>query len=166
MKKIFLLVAVGVLFALGAQAQQKIGYINSSELMAAMPEYKKATDDITAYQKTFIDQGQTMQKELETKYNAYMSTDPKTLSDAVKQVKEKEIQDLQKRLQELESSMQEKVSAKQDELMKPVFEKAKKAIEDVGKENGYTYVLDAAGLLYAKEGDNVLSLVKAKLGIK
>jgi outer membrane protein len=166
MKKILLLVAVGVMFALGAQAQQKIGYINTDELMAAMPEYKQATDEIIAYQKTFVDQGQVMQKELETKYNAYVNTDPKTLTDAVRQVKEKELNDLQLRIRDLEESMNEKVRAKQNDLMKPVFDKVKAAIDNVGKENGYAYILDANAVLFADGKDNVLPMVKAKLGIK
>lgn len=166
MKKILLLVAVGVMFAMGAQAQQKVGYINTDELMSSMPEYKKATEDVVAYQKTFLDQGQAMSKELETKYTAYMGVDPKTLTDAVKQVKEKEITDLQKRIGELEESMKEKVGAKQNELMKPVFDKVKAAIDGVGKENGYSYILDAGAILFANEKENVLPLVKAKLGVK
>jgi outer membrane protein len=50
--------------------------------------------------------------------------------------------------------------------MQPIMDKARKAIEAVGKENGYQYIYDAAGLLYAQDSDNVLPLVKAKLGLK
>jgi outer membrane protein len=53
-------------------------------------------------------------------------------------------------------------------MYKPILEKADKAIKDVAKENKYDYIFDASGgaILFAKDSDNVLSLVKTKLGIK
>jgi outer membrane protein len=44
---------------------------------------------------------------------------------------------------------------------------AKKAIEQVAKENGYTYIFDTSvgAVLYWEESDNVLSLVKKKLNL-
>jgi len=164
MKKIFLLLTAGLLFAISVQAQ-KLGYINTADLMEAMPEYTKAIDDLKAYQKTFQDQGQAMIKEYQTKVEAYQKEEA-TMTDVIKEIKQKEIGDLQNRLQDLNDSMGEKMDAKQKELMQPIMDKARKAIETVGKENGYQYIYDAAGLLYAQDSDNVLPLVKAKLGLK
>jgi outer membrane protein len=47
------------------------------------------------------------------------------------------------------------------------LDKADKAIKDVAKEKGYDYIFDASNgvLLHAKDGDNILSMVKTKLGI-
>ena len=91
-----------------------------------------------------------------------------TMSDAVKTVRQKELQDLEARIREYQQSAQEKIGKKKEELYKPILEKADKAIKEVAKEKGYDYVFDASGgaLLYAKEGDNLLPMVKAKLGIK
>jgi len=164
MKKIFLLMTAGLFLAMSVQAQ-KLGYINTADLMEAMPEYTKAIDDLKAYQKTFQDQGQAMIKEYQTKVEAYQK-DEATMTDVIKEIKQKEIGDLQNRLQDLNDSMGEKMDAKQKELMQPIMDKARKAIEAVGKENGYQYIYDAAGLLYAQDSDNVLPLVKAKLGLK
>ena len=48
-----------------------------------------------------------------------------------------------------------------------MIEKARKAISEVAEENGYTYIFDAGVgiLLYYDKGDNILPLVRAKLGI-
>ena len=53
-------------------------------------------------------------------------------------------------------------------LMQPVMEKALNAIKEVGKENGFTYIFDMnAGILYAAENSqDVLPLVKKKLGLQ
>jgi outer membrane protein len=166
MKKI--LIVLGLLFA-GTQvdAQQKIGYINSEELIMAMPEAKKADADITAYAKTFQDQLQAMQKELETKYKAY-EAGVKTMTEAMKDVKEKELTDLQNRIQSVQQGAEEKIAAKRQDMLKPITEKADAAIQAVAKEKGYSYILDAnaGGIIYALPSDNILADVKTKLGIK
>jgi outer membrane protein len=166
MKKI--MIVLGLLYA-GNQvnAQQKIGYINSEELIMAMPEAKKADADITAYAKTFQDQLQAMQKELETKYKAY-EAGVKTMTEAMKDVKEKELTDLQNRIQSVQQGAEEKIAAKRQDMLKPITEKADAAIQSVAKEKGYAYILDAnaGGIIYALPTDNILADVKTKLGIK
>jgi len=166
MKKI--IIAVAFLFAgLYANAQQKIGYINSQELISSMPEAKKVSADIEAYKKTFTDQMASMQKELETKYKAYQDG-AKTMSEPIKTVKEKELQDLQGRMGSFEQSAQEKIEGKLQELLAPVNDKAQKAIEAVAKEKGYAYIMDTSVgvIIYALPGDNIIESVKSKLGIK
>jgi outer membrane protein len=56
-------------------------------------------------------------------------------------------------------------------MLKPIIDKAKKAVEDVGKEKGLIYVFDVSGelgtiLYHSNESVDVLPLAKAKLGIK
>jgi outer membrane protein len=148
-------------------AQQKIGYINSDELLMSMPEAKKADAEISAYAKTFQDQLTAMQKELETKYKAY-EAGVKTMTEAMKDVKEKELQDLQNRMQSTQQSAEEKIASKRQEMLKPITEKADAAIQTVAKEKGYSYIFDAnaGGIIYALPTDNILQDVKNKLGIK
>jgi outer membrane protein len=167
MKKIVLFLACGLVFGNMAFAQTKLGYINSAELLKMMPEAKKADSNIQAYTKTFQDQLQSMSKEYEKKVQDYQAGE-KTMTDAIKEVKVKEIQDLQGRMEAFNQSAQEKVDKKREELLKPVLDKADKAIKDVAKEKAYDYVFDSSvgSLLYAKDSDNILPLVKAKLGIK
>ena len=52
-------------------------------------------------------------------------------------------------------------------FMQPMIEKANQAINDVAKENGFTYVFDTASgsLLVFPDGDDILPLVKTKLGL-
>ncbi len=171
MKKFAMTLAAGLLttitsFAIG-ETGMKLGYVNSQELLSVMPEMTKADADLKTYAKQYQDQLETMGKEFEKKGGDYQSTE-KTMSDAVKTVKQKELQDLEGRIREFQQSSQEKISKKKEDLYKPILEKADKAIKDVAKEKGYDYVFDASGgsLLYAKETDNLLPLVKTKLGIK
>ena len=167
MKKIVLFLActlfVGSVFA---QAP-KFGYIDSRELLSMMPEVKKADTVLQAYAKSFQDQLESMGKDYQKKVQEYQAQD-KTMTDAVREVKGKEIQSLEERIQTTQQSAQDKVAKKKEELYGPVLEKADKAIKEVAKANNYDYVFDASAgvLLYAKESDNILSLVKTKLGLK
>ena len=54
-------------------------------------------------------------------------------------------------------------------LLKPLLDRAEAAIKTVAKENGYSYIFDSSkggAVLYSPESEDVLPLVKAKLGIK
>ena len=171
MKKFALLFLSGLTmtvssFAIG-EVGLKLGYVNSQELLSVMPEMTKADADLKTFAKQYQDQLESMGKEFEKKGNDYQ-TGEKTMSDAVKEVRQKELQSLEGRIREYQQSAQEKIGKKKEDLYKPILEKADKAIKDVAKEKGYDYVFDASGgsLLYAKDSDNLLPVVKTKLGIK
>ncbi len=165
MKKIVFLLALGITIGFSAQAQKKLGYINSQELLEKMREARKADTALQQYQKSLEDQFRTMATDAQAKFKEYEEKE-KTWTDAVKEVKTKELQDLQNRIQEFQQGAEEKVAKKRQELFKPILDKAQKAIKDVGVEGSYDYIYDGSSLLYAKDSENILPLVKAKLGIK
>jgi Skp family chaperone for outer membrane proteins len=69
----------------------KIGYINSAELLSAMPSKIKADSDISKYAREFQTQIESMMKEYQNKAQE-LETKGKTMSDAIREVKLKEIQ--------------------------------------------------------------------------
>ncbi len=167
MRKVLLLLICSLFVGNAVFAQTKFGYIDSRELLSLMPEVKKADSSLQLFAKSYQDQLEGMGKEYQKKVQEYQGQ-AKTMTDAVKEVKEKELMDLQGRIESTQQSAQEKVAKKKEELYSPILEKADKAIKDVAKANNYDYVFDASSgsLLHAKESDNILSLVKTKLGIK
>lgn len=53
------------------------------------------------------------------------------------------------------------------QLVQPLIDKAKKAIEEVAKENGFTYIIDtSSGALLYSGGEDILPLVKKKLNLQ
>lgn len=146
----------------------KIVYLNSTVLLASMPEKINADSALAKYARSFQDQIDIMMKEYQAKGQQYQANE-KTMTDAMKEVKMKEIQDLQNRIESTQQSAQEKVQQKKQDVYTPVLEKADKAIKAVAKEKGYDYVFDigAGGtVLFGKEEYDITPLVKAKLGIK
>jgi outer membrane protein len=165
--KIMLGAALIMCLGLGSVKAQKIAYIDFQELMQQMPEYKKANTDMEAFGKTLQDQLKLMSEELERKYADYQKNQAK-MADAIKDLKEKELRDMQARIQEFQETAQDNVRKKETEMLKPIIEKAKSTISVVAKENSYTYVMDSSPgtpLLYKPDGDNIMGAVKKKLGI-
>ncbi len=165
----FLTVLVLVTFAFTASAQktQKFGHIDFAKLYAIMPGQDSIQKAYDSYAKGLQSQLSTMQAELENKYMEYQANQA-TMSNIIRQAKEREIQDLQTRMEEFNMEAQQDLANKEAELTSPVIETARKAVEEVAKENGYTYVFNSTEglLLYATPSDNILPLVKQKLGIE
>jgi len=169
MKKIVVILACTLLTSnfIFAQTSPKIGWIESAELLQSMPEKAKADTELAKYQKDFQSQIENMMKEYQSKVQQFQAGE-KTMTEAMKEVKGKEIQDLQGRIESIQQSAQEKVLQKKQDVYAPILEKADKAIKAVAKEHNYDYIIDKSGgaLLYGKDADNILPLAKAKLGIK
>ena len=169
MKKVVLFLACGLLLGnvVFGQTALKLGWINSAELLQAMPEKAKADSDVAKYARSFQDQIDIMMKDYQSKGQDYQAKE-KTMTDAMKDVRMKEIQDLQNRIQSIQESAQEKLQTKKQDAYSPILDKADKAIKFVAKEKNYDYIFDQSQgmLLFGKEGDNILPLVKAHLGIK
>lgn len=149
MKKIILFSGL-FLFGLSnltVHAQIKLGHINSSDLVALMPETKKSEDSLKRYTEDLNGQLEQMLAELKTKYTEYQSKQS-SWSEAVREYRGKEIQDLQTNIDNFQQRAQQDISSKREELLRPIMERAEQAIKDVAKEGKYTYVFDSGGGLY------------------
>lgn len=162
------LVAVCVLFMGNfAKAQTKIGYVNFSELVRAMPEFKTVQTQVDAYQKQFIDQLNTMNTTFQTEAKDFQ-TKSATMTDAARTAKQGELADMQQRMQNFQTDAQQKVEAKSNELIKPITDKVRTTVEEVAKEKGYGYVFDSSTTQFvvSPPSDDLGAAVKAKLGLK
>jgi outer membrane protein len=165
MKKIIFLTLLSLL-TLSSIAQNKFGYIDSQELLILMPERKAAETEVQNFAKSLETQLGSMTAEYQQSVQEYQ-TNEATYTDLVKQDKIAEITGLEQRIQSFQQNAQQSLQTKEQELLEPILSKARKAIEDVAAEGNYTYIFDKSigSILYAKESENVLSLVKKKLGL-
>ena len=62
-------------------------------------------------------------------------------------------------LQNWQQIVQQATQQKQDQLLEPIIRKAMAAIQEVAKENGYTYVYTQDALFVAPPADDLLPLV-------
>ena len=150
-------------------ASSKIGYADVDYIFSQMPEAKQIETELNSTQTALKKQIDSKVQEFQTKLAAYQK-ELNTMLDAVRQNTERELQQLQENLQKLQQDAQTTIDNKRTQLMEPVYKKVGKAIEDVAKENGYTFVLNQqiGGLdviLYGDENNDVSDLVLKKLGV-
>lgn len=163
------LLIVSCLFVGGtalSQNKMKFGHIDSQELLESMPEKVEADKALEAYANQLQKQLQTMSTEWEAKMADYRKNQA-VMTDIIKQAKEEEISNLEQRIQNFQQNAQSSLAKKEGEVYQPILDKAREAIEAVAKENNFNYVFDSSSgsLLYQPESDDVLPLVKKKLGI-
>ena len=168
MKKLIATVVLGFsIFGLtnNAYSQNKIGHINTDELVAVMPEAEKANTELQDYQTSLQQQGNDYLNELNEKDSLFVK-DSLKLSPAAKELRRNDLVQLYQKVQGWRETMQQMISDKQQALLGPIQTKALDAIKAVAKENGYSYILNESSLLVSPPSDDILPLVKKKLGIK
>jgi outer membrane protein len=165
MKKNIFIILLSCL-TLFLNSQNKFGYIDSQELLILMPERDAAEKEVQEFAKTLEGQLASMTAEYQQRVEEYQKNEP-TYTDLVKQDKIAEITGLEQRIQTFQQNAQQSLQIKEKELLEPILTKARNAIEEVAKEGKYTYIFDKSigSILYAKENENVLPLVKKKLGL-
>ena len=168
MKKIvtIVLVVVGMLVANSqTQAQTKIGYISLNELIVAMPEYKKADTSMMDYQTALNQNFEDMKKEFTEQDSLLGSMDTVKYTKAQLELKRQNLGEMYLKLQGWQQQAQQLYQQKQQELLSPIQKKAQDVIQNVAKENGYTFVLAKEALLYYPSAEDLMPLAKKKLGL-
>jgi len=170
MKNLLKVLAIVMLIAVAAntnaQKASKIGHIDFGKLLEQMPGQDTVKVVMEKYVQSLQGELQTMNSELELKIADYQKNSAST-SSIIKATKEKEITDLQGRIESFQQVAQQDIQSKQTELITPFVDKARQAIKDVAKEGGFAYIINAVEdiVLYSDGGEDVMPLVKKKLGI-
>ncbi len=168
MRKITLLAIVLMSTIFTIQAQ-KIGHMNSGNLLAEMPETGRADSVLVIYQKQLAMKGDTLAKAFESEYKAFMgANNAGTLSKAQAQKRQEALQKQQQYLQGYSQDMEQKVGILRKQLLQPILGRLDAAIQNVGKEGKYEFILDTSSgsALFANETFDVTALVKQKLNLK
>ena len=147
-------------------AQSKIAHIASQELVESMPSYKEAQAQLEKLQKTYDAEIRDMMTEAQKTMKRYES-EAATKTEEENSKRAQELQSTQRRIQEHGQNAQQDLQKKEIDLLKPVYEKARVAIQKVARAKGYNYVLDSSngsGVIMA-DGYNLMPDVKKELGM-
>ena len=167
MNRLFSIILLSLSFILSGESQ-KIGYINSQEILASLPEVKQANSDIEVMKTMFRKKGEDMVKELQGKYQDLQKKQQSGELAPVDIDKQSALLKLEEaKLSDFEKSSQDKIYQKSEELLQPIQDRVNKAIKDVATENGFLYIFDAGMgvILYSDPAGDATKLVKMKLGI-
>lgn len=163
MKKIII---VMLLIAPMALSAQKFGHINTQELFAQMPEVAQIKLKMDTIQGQYEAQLASMNEEIQKKAQDYQAQEA-TMPDAVKQIRQQELQEMQQRIQLFYQTAEQDIQKKQQDLLTPVHERMAKAIKAVGERENYTYIFDSAAMVHiGNDAIDATPAVKKELGIK
>ena len=164
MKK--LIIFLLMMLPLGVFAQEsKIAIVNTQEVIQAMPEFATMQKQMADMEAKYKNEMQVMNAEYTKKYSDFIAQQD-SLTENIKLRRMQEIQDIQERMDNFVQVAQQDVQKKQQELLQPIQQKLHEAIQKVGEEKGYTYIIDPAALLYT--GTNAVDatpFVRTKLGL-
>ena len=167
-KTLKLTLAIALLMGSTSLFAQKFGRINTQEIIMAMPETKTMQTNMEAYAKELQDNIETMNVEFNTKLQDFQKNF-NTMNDMAKEMKEKDLNDLQARIREFQERAQQEYQKKQNELLAPIIETAKNAIDKISAAGGYLVVFDTStgSLAYFDEATltDIAPEVKKELGI-
>lgn len=145
----------------------KLAIVNVQELFDAMPEKATAEASLKNASDKYQAEYKTIQDEFNKKYADYQAL----ANDAAtpQTIKERRMQELQENDQKIQS-FQRQAKLDLDELRKnltaPIYAKIQKAVEAVGNEEGFTYIIDTSDNRVVFRGAGAIDVtakVKAKL---
>lgn len=163
-----MILVISMTFAMNVNAQVlKFGHINSQELLTQLPEMEAALKKLETLNTNNNEQLTKMQAEMKTKTEAFIA-EQATLTELIKAQRQQELQQMDQNVRAFYQAAQQEMQTKEQELTVPIIEKARVAVEEVGKENGFTYIFDISkgGVIFqGVQSVDVMPLVKKKLGL-
>ncbi|ACF14254.1 outer membrane chaperone Skp (OmpH) [Chloroherpeton thalassium ATCC 35110] len=147
-----------------AVAQQKIGYVESDKIMAAMPEFSDLQGKLSAYELQWKNEIAKKRSSLDSLFKDYQSKEI-LYTEVLKESKKKEILKFE---QEIAAYQNQKFGVsgeyfkKQTELMKPIQTRIFNAMKMLARDENYDFVFDKSGeilLLYTNEEYNLTQKV-------
>ena len=165
MKKIIILLFL--ILPLGLFAQDaKIAIVRVAEITPALPEFVSMQNQLEELNQMYEKELKQMQDEYTNKYTSYVEQQ-ETLTENIKIRRMQEIEQIRERIDNFLQAASQDVQQKQQDLYAPIQQKVFFAINSVGSEKGYTYILVPEALLYV--GANAIDatpFVKSKLGLQ
>lgn len=140
---IFLLSMAGVTFA---QSEIKIGFV---DLSRAFDEYQKTKD----FDKDLEKKGDIKQQQREklVKEVRKMRDEIELMNEKAREKKEQDIEEKIRSLQEFDQAAKTELTKERDDMVRDILREMNEVIQDHGRKNGYSIILNDRVLLYGGE---------------
>lgn len=171
MKKYLLAIILSV-SAFGFATAQKVGYVNSKEVMSKMDDYNTAQNDINATSQKWQQELEKMYKRIDEKYKEYQANEV-IMPEDVRKDKQDEIFKMErdaKEYREKKFGYNGELFQLQESKIKPIQERVMKAVEVVAGKKRVDFIFDkAAGdvtWLYTNATFDLTAEVQKELGLE
>lgn len=160
-----LLLFSALLISLNTSAQ-KIGHVNSQDILIAMPEYKKASDSLQRIQMQKQRNLQTMALRLDNEKKSYLSKQDSYDLD-MQRYESNRIKQLEQNLMSYRQQAARDLDSLQMVFLEDIMDKIEVAVKKVAEEKNYEYIFnyspDMQLMLYYKKENDITPLVKKEL---
>ena len=148
-------------------AEIKIGYVDSNEIMTKFEEVRQVQVDLEKEQRRLEGDYNNLVSRLDSLEQDYQRQ-RLLMSETRRNEKKNEIANMEKSIQKFQLDKfgpEGEIYKKQNQLLKPVLGKIDAAIQQVGRDRGYDFILDAmsGALLYALDSHNLTEAVMDEL---
>lgn len=167
MKRASLAVVIA-LFAAGLFAQNaKFGHVNLQEILVHLPEYDSASNEINQLETTYNLDYERLQVELNRLVEAFRTD---TLSsDAMLEIKAKEIEDSQARVQAFQRRANATIQQRTQALLQPIYGRVMTTLETKAEELGLIYVFEVSNnnpIYISDKSTNMVPVVLEEFGLE
>ncbi|MBF0516491.1 MAG: OmpH family outer membrane protein [Nitrospirae bacterium] len=167
MKKVsmVLVMAVALIFtATAAMAQQnaKIGFVDIQKVINDSEPGKKAKEALEVHIKGHQTKIEEKEKAIDT-MKADLEKKGSALSEDAKKKKQDEMATAVRDLKRMAAEAQEEVRKKEADLTKDVFSDIRSIIRQIGKDDGYTAILESGAVLYSMDSVDLTDKIVKKL---
>lgn len=166
--KLFATLAFVALMSFTAEAQ-RIAYVDVSQIMESIDEYKKAQDELDRIAATWRQEIDQEYDKIKGMYNRYQ-TEQVLLSDSERKDREDEIMESEKRVRQMQKSKfgpDGELFKKRQDLVEPIQDKVYGAIEEYANDKGFDFIFDksgAAGIIFSNprydKTEDIIDMVK------
>jgi outer membrane protein len=169
-KPLILLVFAGLILGIlpaVSQNELKIGHANLVEILEALPETDSARQLIEKDTKEL----ELMLEDMQVEYNKFLDEYQENLatySEVIRSAKEADIVEMQDRIQTFQQHASQQLQEKGSKLMQPIYDRIQRAIDEVGKREGFAYILDTSKgsvVFTGAASHDIGSMIRAELGI-
>jgi outer membrane protein len=171
-----LLLLLPLAFATGRDARAqtsplKIGYTDHELIIVNMPDYRSIQEQLQKEYQGSQEEIQSLAKDYQEKLDKYQKQQA-LLSPERRQEREQELINLQGQIQKTAQEKEQSLAEREAELMRPLFERVQKAIDEAAAEAGLDLVLRSQVgvqpvILYRNEKTivDITEAVARKLGL-
>ncbi|MBR5084541.1 MAG: OmpH family outer membrane protein [Prevotella sp.] len=163
--KIFILFFT-LLFPLMIQAQVKFGYLSYDQALRSLPEYTMTQENMADLRSKFDAEMKCVEEDFNRKYEEFLDGQ-RDFAPTILQKRQTELQEMLTRNVAFKAESEKLLQQAEVEAMAPLREKLRQAIQRVGAEGGYAFILntdgDACPYIDPEMGEDVTLKVAAAL---
>ena len=164
MKKGILLLILALSTTIVFGQKQKIGHVNTQEIMQSMYIKDSIQFKLMEYTKQLENESRRIQTELYSEQNELERLKDSLPQEIFNQRYSRLMSDSKRYQEETLPQMQNSLKNKELFYLAPIEDKITKAIEKIAKEKSFTYIISKDATLFAG-GEDITKLVRLELGL-